>query len=369
MKHLSVPVRALSLLILASLVLAACTTVAPTAAPATAVSVTDALGRTVTLPEPPRRIVLAGRGVALIADSVYLFPNAASLVAAVSNTNQGDTDEPFLAAVDPDFPAKVQFETNVGAEQVAAARPDLVILKSYLQESLGTPLEALGIPVVYLDLETPQQFTRDLATLGILLGQQERAAELAAYYQNAVTAVQAPLQDLPADGKPRVLLLYYTDRDGEVAFNVPPATWLQTLMVEMAGGIPAWNDIELGSGWTKVSFEQIAAWDADRIFIIRYTGSAAEVVYQLAADPQWQELRAVQADGLTAFPRDYYSWDQPNPRWILGLQWLAAELHPQAFPQFKLADSARQFFRFAYRLDDSAFDRFITPSMETSNIQ
>ncbi|NMD30424.1 MAG: hypothetical protein GYA80_01770, partial [Chloroflexi bacterium] len=49
--------------------------------------------------------------------------------------------------------------------------------------------------------------------------------------------------------------------------------------------------------------------------------------------------------------------------------WLAAELHPQAFPQFKLADSARQFFRFAYRLDDSAFDRFITPSMETSSIQ
>ena len=368
MKPLSLPARALSLLILASLVLAACTTVAPTAEPSTAITVTDALGRTVTLPQPPGRIVLAGRGVALIADSVYLFPNAASLVAAVSNTSQG-TGEPFLAAVDPDFPAKVQFETNVGAEQVAAARPDLVILKSYLQESLGTPLEALGIPVVYLDLETPEQFTRDLATLGILLQQPDRAAELAAYYRDAVAAVQAPLQDLPADGKPRVLLLYYTDRDGEVAFNVPPAAWLQTLMVDMAGGTPAWSDIELGSGWTKVSFEQIAAWDADRIFIIRYTGSAAEVVDQLAADPQWQELRAVQAGGLTAFPRDYYSWDQPNPRWILGLQWLAAELHPQAFPQFKLADSARQFFRFAYRLDDSAFDRFITPSMETSSIQ
>ena len=124
MKPLSLPARALSLLILASLVLAACTTVAPTAEPSTAITVTDALGRTVTLPQPPGRIVLAGRGVSLIADSVYLFPNAASLVAAVSNTSQG-TGEPFLAAVDPDFPAKVQFETTVGAEQVAAARPDL----------------------------------------------------------------------------------------------------------------------------------------------------------------------------------------------------------------------------------------------------
>ena len=42
--------------------------------PGGAITLTDALDRTVTLEDPPRRIALAGRSLAIIADAVYLFP-------------------------------------------------------------------------------------------------------------------------------------------------------------------------------------------------------------------------------------------------------------------------------------------------------
>lgn len=109
-----------------------------------------------------------------------------------------------------------------------------------------------------------------------------------------------------------MLLLYYSDKDGEVAFNVPPMPWIQTIMVEDAGGTPVWAEANPGGGWAKVSLEQVAAWDADVVLLVSYFRSPEEVVAELQANPQWQQLSAVQNDRLYAFPGDFYSWDQPD---------------------------------------------------------
>jgi iron complex transport system substrate-binding protein len=162
--------------------------------------------------------------------------------------------------------------------------------------------------------------------------------------------------------KPHVLLLYYSDKEGSVAFNVPPLGWIQSVMVEMGGGQPVWKDAQLGSGWTKVNLEQIAAWDADQVYVMAYTKDSGEVVEQLKADPQWQALRAVKQGQLYAFPGDYYSWDQPDPRWILGLTWLAAKIHPDRFSDLNMDQEIRTFYRELYRMDDAAFEKYIRPN-------
>jgi len=339
-------------------------TAAPTSTPVdSSLTVTDALGRRVTLQNLPQRIVVAGRGVALLADAVYVFPESFERVVAVSRTSQSP-DGDFLALVDERLPEKIAFETNVGAEQVVTARPDVVILKPYMQETLGNPLEALGIPVVYLSMENPAEYQRDLQTLGVLFGNPQRAEEVWRFYQQHLEQVSSPLAGLTDEQKPRTLLLYYSDRDGQVAFNVAPKNWLQTIITELAGGVPVWTDIELGSGWTKVNFEQIARWDADRIFIIAYTANPEQVVENLKQDGQWQALRGVQEGHLYPFPKDFYSWDQPDTRWILGLRFLAAQLHPQAFPELDMIGETRQFFAELYGLDAAEFEGKILPILK-----
>lgn len=336
-----------------------------TAAPAvektpSSIVVTDALGREVSLPAPPQRIVITGKALIMIADAVYAFPEAPKRIVALGKASQGTGN--FLALIDPGYAEKAIIEQDAGAEQVAALKPDLVILKSYLAETTGKPIEEVGIPVLYVDFETPEQYTRDLAILGKVFQNEARAEEIAAYYQSRVGQFQAAVADV-AD-KPRVLLLYYSDRDGNVAFNVPPLSWMQTRLVEMAGGIPVWADANPGKGWTQVSLEQIAAWDADHIFIVSYTQDSAEVVAGLKSDPQWQALRAFQVGNLHAFPGDLYSWDQPDTRWILGLTWLAGRLHPQRFPNLDMVDEARQFYQSLYGLDQAFFDQQIRPAFK-----
>ncbi len=335
--------------------------VAPTDTPAveekTGLTVTDALGREVVLPAAPQRIIITGRALFMIADAAYLFPGAAEKIVGLGDASQGSRN--FIQLIDPAYAQKQTLDRDAGAEQIAALQPDLVLLKSYLAESVGAPIEALGIPVVYIDFETPEQYVRDLAILGKVFGDEARAAEVIAFYQTKIDAIARTVRDA---ARPRVLMLYYNDRDGNVAFNVPPLNWMQTQMAQMAGGEPVWADANPGRGWTQVTLEQIAAWDADQIFVISYFKDPVEVTSGLKADPNWQAIRAVRAGRLYAFPGDLYSWDQPDPRWLLGLTWLAGKLHPDLFPDLDITAAAKEFYAVLYGLDAAFVEQHILPT-------
>ena len=322
-------------------------------------TVTDAMGRTIEFESPPQRVVQAGKAAIMLVDAIYLFPDTLDRMVAMPEVYQGTGN--FSSVIDPDFEEKTKFTGDVGPEQIAATQPDVVLLKSFMQESLGKPLEELGIPVVYLEFETPEQYQRDLMTLGELFQDRETAERLVAYYQAGVERVAEPLAGLADSEKPRVLVLYYNDSDGEAAFNVPPLGWMQTILVETAGGIPVWKDTRLGNGWSKVNFEQISAWDPDQVYLISYWSNADEVVAGLKENPDWQALRAVQEEQIYSFPADYYSWDQPDVRWLLGLNWLATKIHPEVFPDLDILQVTRDFYRDLYGLDDAAFETHIAP--------
>jgi iron complex transport system substrate-binding protein len=342
------------------------TPVPPTSAPAatptsTSITVTDALGRKVTFAKPPQRIIVVGKALFMIADAIYLFPEAPSRVAAIGKTMQNKVD--FIPVIDPNYASKTILESSAGAEQIAAAKPDLVLLKSSVAESLGEPVEALGIPVVYIDFETPEQYWRDMTTLGQLFQNEARAKQLIAFFQQRVDRVTKAVADLKDDQKPRVLLLYYSEKSGAVAFNIPPLQWMQSMLVQTGGGQPAWKDAQLGQGWTTVTLEQIATWDADQIYIIVYSGNVNDAIKKLKADPQWQALRAVKQGKLYGFPADYYSWDQPDTRWILGLTWIAEKMNPDRFKDLDMQQEVCTFYKDLYNMDDAAYQKNIQPNL------
>ncbi|MCG8477879.1 MAG: ABC transporter substrate-binding protein [Spirochaetales bacterium] len=321
--------------------------------------VTDALGREISVSTDPRRIVTAGRAVLMIADVIYAFEEAPERLVAIGRINQGRGN--FLRSIDPDYDEKAVLERNVGPEQIAALSPDLVILKTFMRETLGTGLERLDIPVLYVELETPEQYQRDILTLGTVFDEEARAASLAEWYRRRAAEIEERTTPLAADRRPRTLLVYYRSTDGDVSFQVPPAGWIQTQLVESAGGFPVWPESVSGGGWITVGFEQIAAWNPDEIVLVAYDGSGPDVRDRLTRQPRWQALAAVQAGRFHAFPVDYYSWDQPDTRWILGLQWLATRLQPDLFEGIDMTERAREFFRVVYGMNEAAYAETIAP--------
>ncbi len=234
-------------------------------------------------------------------------------------------------------------------------------MKSFMAEQLGEPLGQLNLPVLYLDLETPEAFYQDIQTLGQVFGDEKRAEEITEFYQSRVSKIEENVIGISEDQKPGVLILQYSDRDGEVAFKVPPVSWLQTRLVEISGGTPVWKEIDTGGGWVVVNLEQIAAWDPDQVFIISYDGNASEITEELMENPIWSNFRAVQNDQLFAFGYDVYSWDQPDTRWILGLQWLATKIQPELNSDIDILDEVNAFYSVLYRMDQETIDAYLIP--------
>ncbi|MGC9350259.1 MAG: ABC transporter substrate-binding protein [Anaerolineae bacterium] len=368
MKHADIRVIFPVLLLAITALLSACSPSVPEVSPATpqgsvsqVITVEDALGRSVTLDAPPQRIVIGGKANFMIEDAVYTFPEATDRVIALTKAKQRTT--PFISLIDPAHEDKIRFTVESTAEEIATANPDLVFLKRFMRESVGNALEALDIPVVYLDLETPEQYERDLAVLGQIFDNPERADAVWNFYKARMERLDehlAALDDAPA---PDVLVVQYNTKGAEAALEVPPPSWIQTEMVKMTGGNPIWVNGSQG-GWTVVNFEQIAAWDPEKILVISYFEDVETVVDQLTSDANWQQLQAVQNEQVFGFPKDFYSWDQPDTRWILGLMWMSTKLHPDLFEDIDVSNEFLQFYTELYALETDTVESEIVPLLE-----
>ncbi|MGD8554486.1 MAG: ABC transporter substrate-binding protein [Anaerolineales bacterium] len=326
-----------------------------------AIEVVDALGRSLSFEKLPQRLVIAGRATALLTHSLYLFPSASDHLVALEERVQRNAS--FYSLVGLDYAQLELLEFNAGAEQIAPTQPDLVLMKTYMQETLGAPLTELGIPVAYLDLEMPEQFLRDIAFLGQLLGDPNRAEAIEAYYQGLLDRLAGELAVRDPGLDPRVLVMQYSDRGGEISFMVPSASWLQTTITELAGGEPVWLDAAAGGGWTIVGLEQIAAWDPDQVYVIYYPGDPAPILERLLADPLWQLLRAAQNGQVYGFAGDFLSWDQPDPRWVLGLFWMSTRIHPELTTSIDLAEVISDFYQQMYGMTPQVIETEILPML------
>lgn len=318
----------------------------------TSLKIEDTTGNIAKLEGIPKRITFVGKASNMIGDVLYMFPEASSRIVGVGKTNQRNGE--FVKILDPEYDSKVYLEHTAGPEQVAVTRPELVIMKNYLKKSLGDPVGQLDIPVLYMNLETPDAYEEDFRMLGKVFGNPERAAELINYYKEAMGFVTNRIGLNPE--RPNILFIYHTTRDGIAAFNTPPGTWIQSRMVEMAGGNPVWIDSHPGNGWSKINLEQIAAWNPDQIYVVAYKEDINVVLESMQNSPEWQELKAVKDNKLQAFPVDFYSWDQPDSRWILGLKWLAKQIHPEQFTDLDIKKMTRSFFKDLYFLTDEQYE-------------
>jgi iron complex transport system substrate-binding protein len=325
------------------------------------IEVVDATGKVISFARLPERIIVVGQGPFMAMHLLYLFPEGKDRLAGYEEKFKVAND--FLPLVDPRFSAKAALATNPGPEHVAALHPDLIIIKSTVPSPLGASLSRLGIPVVYLGMENPDQFFRDVRLAGILLGNQPRADEIVQFYQTRLDLLARGLNGMTNAQKPRVLVIGYNERGGKAAVQVPGRSWTQTIQTVTAGGNPVWLDSSQASeGWTVINFEQVASWDPDKIFIIpSFTLDRREVLKSLRADPQWRMLKAVRNNEMLLFPSDIFGWDSPEPRWILGMMWLATRIFPERFSHIDMKEEVYRFFAVMFGMERAVADTAIMP--------
>ena len=268
--------------------------------PAQSVQLTDDRGRTVTLAQPPRRIV-------------SLLPSLTESVCALGQCQR-------LVGVDrySNWPASIASLPRVGGgmdpsiEAVVALRPDVVLMAT---SSRGAArLEALGLTVVALEPKTHADVQRVLGKLGQLLA----VPDAQQVWRRIDAAVSAAAQSLPATV--RGTRVYYEVSRGP--YGAGSSSFIGETLTRL--GVQNILPPQLGP-FPKLNPEYVVRANPDLIM------AGARNVEGLADRPGWARLRALREHRLCAFPPEASDvLVRPGPRMAEGARIMARCLADKA---------------------------------------
>lgn len=327
------------------------------------ITVTDILGRQVTLPAPARHIVLGEARHLAVLGLIHDDP-----VALVSGWRQARAlDAPTLAAYRAKFPGIDAIRPvgagnrGISAETIIALHPDLVVLTLVDQNDSATQvavqrIEAAGIPVAYVDFFShPQENSiPSLRILGRLTGAEARAEEFAQFYETRLNRIRSRLAD-PAIPRPRVFVHVHAAPTG-CCSTVGNGVFHD--FVTTAGGHNIGADT-VGTVQGNVSLEYLVGADPDiyiatggthmaqRGGLVLGSGVRAQTAQSsfdgLVAAPGFSALRAVR-QGRAA---GVWHMFNDSPAHIALIEYLAKSFHPDLFqdldPDATLAEIQARF--------------------------
>ncbi|HEY2980483.1 MAG TPA: cobalamin-binding protein [Anaerolineales bacterium] len=302
-------------LVIASLLLAACAVPVGGAAPATPTSAgltfTDGLGRTVTLAGPAQRVIA-------------LAPSNTEILFAIGAGDQVVGRDQYS-----DYPEAAKAVTDIGStyealntELIVSLQPDLVLAAEINTPEQVKALEDLGLTVYYLNNPTTlEELYSNIALVAQLTGREAEAKALIESLQVRVAAVDKKIVLISS----RPTVFYELDAtDPAQPYTAGKGTFV-TLLIERAGGHNIAADLE---GYPRLSLEQVVA--ADPAFIILGDGTYGGVTPEdVAGRPGWEKLSAVKNGQVLPFDDNLVS--RPGPRLVDGLEALAKLLHPELF--------------------------------------
>lgn len=350
---------ALCLLVILCLLLTSCANTAPaetTAAPQVGQSqpvgeasadtreFTDSTGRTVTVPTEITKIAISGP-----LSQVYILPLAGDLLVGVSSAY---TEEEALYLPDyltslPEIGQLYGGKSEMDLEALLAVAPDVVIDVGDAKDSVKEDMEALteqtGIPFIHIDA-TVQSAPEAYRQLGILLGREEQAEELAVWCETTYDNMVEMMKKVDADGARKTMLYCLGDKGVNV---IAEGSFHAETVNLMSQNLAVVEDVVSNGLGNEVDLEQILAWNPEVIVF------APDSCYDdIAGDSQWQSVSAVANGNYYKTPSGPYGWlsSPPSVQRYLGMLWLGALLYPD-YIDYDLQEAVTEYYKLFYDCD------------------
>ena len=277
-----------------------------------AITLTDGLGRQVTLQAAAQRVV-------------SLAPSNTELLFEVGAGAQAVGRDVFS-----DYPAAAAALPSVGgsgsvydAQAIVALKPDLVLAAGINTREQVESLASLGLNVFYLS--NPSDLAGlflNLQLVGALTGKSEPTEALIATLWARVEAVIDKLPLITTHYR----VYYELDApDPARPFTAGPGSYIHTLL-ERAGDQNIAGS--LGSPFTSITSAEVIAQNPD--FILLGDSDYGVTVESVRQRAGWSAIGAVQNGRVVVFDNDIVS--RPTARIVDAVERLAKLFHPEVFP-------------------------------------
>jgi iron complex transport system substrate-binding protein len=217
----------------------------------------DSAGRTVTVPHPPRRIVITCYGGA--SHEVAVLGGADKIAAQPSDRRfrQFLKMYPELNGI-----KDVGSFNNVNLEEILSIRPDLVI-SGIVSPQGNAKIERLGIPVFVVNVGRAdiESLLQEFRTVGALLGGEKKAGELISFWRKRLSLVEERLATVPASKRKKV---FYTSHGSSSPLSTGGHLSWGHHFIAASGGVNVAESLGFSQ---ELTVEQLLLWNPDVLIL------------------------------------------------------------------------------------------------------
>lgn len=294
------------------------------------VTVTDQVGREVTIEEEPKTLVSGYYISTSLLIALGLKDRLVGIEAKAKSRNIYQLSAPEIISL-PSVGTAKEFDL----EGCAALEPDLIILPAKLKDVIPS-LEELGLTVIAVNPEDKALLEEAVTLLGTATNTMNRADQLLAFHDEQLKPLYEALN---GTDHPTV----YLAGNSSLLSVAGPAMY-QNSLIEQAAGANAAADVT-GDYWADISYEQLLAWNPDYIILAADAEYGIDSVLQ---DENLKDCKAVTEGHVYQFPNAIEAWDSPVPSSILGSMWLASVLHGDIYPKDSWKQAAADYYETFY---------------------
>ncbi len=302
----------------------------------TKITVTDVVGRVVTLDKPASKILgthnpSLNTGIVLGGGDKYIAGFGNKMMA---NKLYDYVMDDYDGIVQIGKGGNINFETVV-----TLGKNNVAVLPERFKEQ-AEQFENVGIKAVVAlpNTESFDTIKNSLKIVGAVLGEDNKANQINAFIDKSIS--EAKQFSAKAKTKPSVIFL-----GSSSSYSVASTSMIQTDIIEMAGGTNAVKGLNVKGAFADVNIEQIISWNPDIIWVPNY---ATYTVEDLLKDPKWASIKAIKDKAVYIFPCDLEPWDYPTASAVLGLRWGLYNLHPELYSFNDLMKNIDEFYNMVY---------------------
>lgn len=318
------------------------------------ITITDAFGREVTIPENPEHIAVVGSGsmryfvyLGIDLDKVCAVDYQDSgLNIQATNVRPYSLANPEIAGISEVGPAK----GVVDNEKLLMSGADILFMggaSSSNAEVANEIQEKTGVPVVMFytgNYVTESEKIHDtFLMLGEILDKEQRAKDLIAYFDSVEADLKQRVSGLSADETVYVGGVAYNGAHG---LDGTDPTYYPFEILNIKNAAAEVSSVSQ-TGYAQISKEKLLEWDPDFILVDLATLTAAEggALVELKNDPSYRELTAVK-NSMVYTVNPHTSMNVNHETTLANAYFIGKLLYPEQFEDVDPVKKADEIYTF-----------------------
>lgn len=316
------------------------------------ITLIDHDNKEVTIPKKLDRIVVADLNPMPALLSLFLGDSS-----SIVGMNDISLDAAKNGIIGELFPNLLKVDTSffkgseLNVEQLLKLEPQLVLITAG-NAKLRESIENAGIPVVafsvgnwnYDIIETYENWIKLLCDI---FPANDNLIDVTEYSKDVMNLVQERVSTLDKDEIKDIFFLFQYDEKRIVTSgnNFFGQYWSQSVGANNVAG-------EIDGGNSPVTMEQIYSWQPDTIFITNFTKAQPEDLYENTfGDNDWSLVEAVRNKEVYKMPLGSFRSYSVSADMPITLLWMAQRTYPKLFDDIDMTKEVMEFYKTVYNVD------------------